>query len=236
MIALEQLSVRAGSFELANASLEVPTGQHAFLMGKTGCGKTTLLEAICGLRPVMSGRVRLMGADVTRLAPAARGVGLVPQDGALFAHLTVHEHLTFALNIRKWDEQRMRVRVDELAGWLGLTHLLHRRPIGLSGGEIQRVALGRALSFRPNILCLDEPLRALDEETRDEMCVLLQSVRAHTGVTILHITHNLSEARKLADCFFVLRGGRVVEQSIQRAETTVPSHDPAAAKPTARGN
>ena len=214
MIRVENLSVRVGQFALENVSFAVPTGQHAFLMGKTGTGKTTLLEAICGLRPIRAGKVSLMDRDVTRLAPAARGIGFVPQEGALFRHLTVREHLTFALTIRKWSAAQIAERVADLAEWLGLRPLLDRKPNGLSGGEAQRVALGRALSFHPSILCLDEPLSALDEETRAEMCEVLQNVRAHTGVTILHITHSLAEARKLADCILLLRDGKITDHGL----------------------
>ena len=225
MIRVEQLSVRVGQFALEDASLEVPTGEHAFLMGKTGTGKTTLLEAVCGLRPIRKGRVRLMGEDVTHLAPGRRGIGFVPQDGALFSHLTVREHLTFALTVRQWPRADLEARVAELAEWLGLEPLLGRRPAGLSGGEAQRVALGRALSFRPPILCLDEPLSALDEETRAEMCGVLRTVRAHTGVTILHITHSLAEARKLADRILVLKDCRITLDGKPENSTRPPGAD-----------
>ncbi len=207
MICLEHLSVRAGQFSLRDVSMQVRTGEHAFLMGKTGTGKTTLLEALCGLRSVLHGTVRLMDHDVTHQPAAQRGIGLVPQDAALFGHLSVREHLSFALAIRHWPGPEIARRVDELARRLALVHLLDRRPAGLSGGEAQRVALGRALSFHPDILCLDEPLSALDDETRAEMGDLLSKVRAETGVTILHITHNRSEAERLADRIFVLRDG-----------------------------
>jgi molybdate/tungstate transport system ATP-binding protein len=210
MIDVDRLSVTAGRFGLQNISFRVAAGQHAVLMGRTGVGKTTLMEAICGLRPTVGGSVRLRGRDVTRVAPGARGIGLVPQDGALFPHLSVREHLGFALSLRRWDPRRIEERTAELAEWLHLGSLLGRHPQGLSGGEIQRVALGRALSFHPEVLCLDEPLSALDEETREEMCQLLLSVRRLSGVTILHVTHSLSEARRLADCVLNLRDGQVV--------------------------
>jgi ABC-type sugar transport system ATPase subunit len=167
------------------------------------------LEALCGLRSILSGTVRLMNRDVTHQSPAQRGIGLVPQDAALFGHLTVREHLSFALSIRQWGAKEIEQRVLELANGLDLSHLLERRPAGLSGGEAQRVALGRALSFHPDILCLDEPLSALDDETRAEMGDLLTKVRSQTGVTILHITHNRSEAERLADRIFILRDGHV---------------------------
>ena len=209
MITVENLSLRAGTFGLNAVSFEVPTGQHAILMGRTGSGKTSILEAICGLRPVEAGSIRLNGRDVTGCAPALRGIGFVPQDGALFPHLTVREHLTFAMSIRGWDQDRMNKRVQDMAGWLRLDRLLDRKPFALSGGEAQRAALGRALSFQPEILCLDEPLSALDEETREEIRDVLQAVRNHSRVTILHVTHSLADAHKLADCVLRLRDGVV---------------------------
>src|SRR5437764_13653633 len=211
MIAVENLAVRAGSFLLEGVSFALAAGQYGVLMGRTGSGKTTLLEAVCGLKPVLGGRVTLVDRDVTRLRPAERGVGYVPQDRALFPTMTVWDHLAFALEIRKWPAEAVAERVGELADLLGLARLLDRKPHGLSGGEAQRVALGRALSARPQVLLLDEPLSALDDETREEMCALLVSVRRHAGVTTLHITHNASEAGRLADRLFRLRDGRIEE-------------------------
>jgi ABC-type sugar transport system ATPase subunit len=210
MISVDCLSLRAGSFALDGLSFEVPTGQYAVLMGRTGSGKTTLLESICGLKPVHAGTIRLMGADVTRLCPAERGVGYVPQDLALFPTHTVRQHLSFAVELRNWPQAAIDARVAELAELLGIGLLLDRRPLGLSGGESQRVALGRALSFRPRILLLDEPLSALDDTTRQEMYTLLRSVQEATGVTTLHVTHSLSEAKALADRLLLLRDGKVV--------------------------
>jgi ABC-type sugar transport system ATPase subunit len=123
--------------------------------------------------------------------------------------MTVHEQIALALMIRRVPAARIEQRVGELADLLGITHLLGRKPRGLSGGERQRVALGRALSFRPHVLCLDEPLSALDEETRLQMCQLLQQVSRQTGVTTLHVTHNRDEARRLADCPFWLHEGKL---------------------------
>jgi ABC-type sugar transport system ATPase subunit len=182
-------------------------------MGKTGCGKTTLLEAICGLRQVHAGRIVLLGRDVTQLKPAQRGVGYVPQDLALFPGHTVREHLAFALEVRRWSRAAIDARVRELAGLLGITHLLDRYPQGLSGGEAQRVALGRALAFHPPVLLLDEPLSALDEDTRSEMATLLRDVQRQTGVTTLHVTHSLTEARRLADRLFVLERAGLREEA-----------------------
>ncbi len=176
-------------------------------MGKTGRGKTTILEAICGLRKIDRGRILVHGTDVTHWAPADREIGYVPQDLALFPTLTVAQHLQFALRLRKYAASQIARRTSELAEVLGITHLLDRSIEGLSGGESQRVALGRALSFDPPVLLLDEPLSALDEATRHEMQSLLLKVKETTGVTTLHVTHSVEEATALADRRFQLVDG-----------------------------
>jgi ABC-type sugar transport system ATPase subunit len=209
MIEVLQVALRAGRFRLRDLSLVVPPRRYGVLMGPTGCGKTTLLEAVIGLRRVEAGEVRLNGADVTRCRPAERGVGYVPQDGALFATMTVRRHLAFALEIRRAPASDVSRRVSELAGALGIRHLLDRTPQGLSGGERQRVALGRALSFRPAILLLDEPLSAVDDETRGSLIALLKQVTRDEGVTTLHVTHSRHEADRLADALFLMRDGRI---------------------------
>ena len=209
MISLRHITVEAGGFQLRDLSMEIPTGSHTALMGRTGSGKTTLLEGICGLRSIRSGSIWIGDREVTQLPPGQRGIGFVPQDGALFDHLTVRQHLEFALEVRGWAPERRETRSRGLAEWLGLTLLLDRLPAGMSGGERQRVALGRALAFHPPVLCLDEPLSALDDQTRGEIVAVLTEIRNRTGITILHITHNRSEAERLADRILHLRDGRL---------------------------
>jgi len=214
MIELDNLSIRSGAFALTNVGLSIPAGAYAVLMGGTGQGKTTILEAICGLRPVTSGQVILGGVDVTRHKPADRGVGYLPQDLGLFPTMTVRGHLEFALRVRRWPALQMQGRVEELADLLGIEQLLARRVRRLSGGEAQRVALGRALSFRPQVLLFDEPLNALDETTRDRLCELLRTVQKQTGVTTLHVTHSRVEARALADRLILLHSGKLEERPL----------------------
>ncbi len=209
MIAIENMTVESGDFRLADVSLTIPAGQYGVLMGRTGSGKTTILECVLGLRHISGGTIRLAGRDVTQLNPAMRGVGYVPQDKALFSRMTVRDHLAFALLIRRTSSADIEHRVQELAESLGIVPLLDRTPHGLSGGEQQRVALGRALSFRPRVLCLDEPLSALDTETRQQMCGLLTEISRREQVTTLHVTHNLEEARHLADCLFAVVDGKI---------------------------
>ena len=176
MIAVEQLSVTVGDFSLKNVSFSLAAGEYGILMGRTGSGKTTLLESLCGLKSVQAGRILINGEDVTRLKPGARGIGFVPQEGALFHKMSVRDQIGFALQIRRQSESSISDRVQTLAESLGIVDLLERFPEGLSGGERQRVALGRALAARPSVLCLDEPFSALDEETRDDMYNLVRSV------------------------------------------------------------
>ena len=209
MIEVEKLSIRAGAFQLNAVSMTIPSGKYGVLMGPTGSGKTTVLECVLGLRDIVSGQIRLCGENVTGLNPALRGIGYVPQDGALFDSMTVREHLDFALMIRRVKKDVCEARVAKLAELLGITHLLERRPMKLSGGERQRVALGRALSFEPRVLCLDEPLSALDDETRIRMCDLLSDVQKKTGTTTLHVTHNRDEAERLSDCLFRINDGQL---------------------------
>ncbi|TWU39688.1 ABC transporter ATP-binding protein [Novipirellula artificiosorum] len=229
MIELEDVTIRAGRFELQKVSLCVPSGNYAVLMGRTGRGKTTLLEAICGLRAIASGSIRIDGTDVTDWSAGDRQIGYVPQDLALFPTFTVREHFEFALRLRKQPRPAIEKRTVELAGMLKVEALLNRSIEGLSGGERQRVALGRALSFRPSVLLLDEPLSALDESTRIQMQKLLREIKSEQHVTTLHVTHSQSEAEAVADLQLVIRDGHIsiagdaVEQSLVVAHQ--PNHE-----------
>jgi ABC-type sugar transport system ATPase subunit len=213
MIRLESIASWTGAFVLENVSFSVPQGAYGVLMGRTGSGKTTLLEIICGLRRPASGRVWLGDREVTHLAPGERGIGYVPQDGALFPTMTVRGQLGFSLRLRRRPAAEIERRVAELAEELSLSPLLDRRPDGLSGGERQRVALGRALAARPQVLLLDEPLSALDEELRDDLAALLRRVQREHSITALHITHSHAEAALLADVLFRLEAGHISESA-----------------------
>lgn len=212
MIELKQVALRSGTFSLYDVSFRIEAGQYVVLMGKTGMGKTTILEAICGLRKITKGSIYIQGSEVTRWSPSDRKIGYVPQDLALFPTLNVREHLEFGPRLRHASKVAIKQRTKELSEVLGLGHLLDRRIQGLSGGEAQRVALGRALAARPALLLLDEPLSALDQATRNEMHAWLIKVKQATGVTTLHVTHNIEEAEALADRRLVLESGRIVEQ------------------------
>jgi ABC-type Fe3+/spermidine/putrescine transport system ATPase subunit len=213
MLSCERLSIVAGSFRLSDVGFVVPQGAFGVLMGATGSGKTTLLEAICGLRKLRGGTIRLHGDDITHWPISTRGIGYVPQDGAVFPRMTVRENLGFGLMMRRAGRRAIDAAVESLAEQLSIAHLLDRHAIRLSGGEAQRVALGRALAIEPRLLLLDEPLSALDESTRGQMTELLKRVQRERGITALHVTHSRQEATALADLLLQLSDGRVAEAS-----------------------
>ncbi len=209
MIRLENVTICQGDFCLTDIGFEIPQRGYGILMGPTGCGKTSLLEAICGLRRIDKGTILLGEQDVTHLIASERQIGYVPQDAALFPTMRVAQQIEFGLAVRKVKKGIRRDRVAQLAALLEITPLLDRFPHGLSGGEKQRVSVARALSFRPRLLCLDEPLSALDDETRTRMINLLGDIHRSENVTVLHITHNVSEAKKLGTILFRLQNGEV---------------------------
>lgn len=198
MISLRDISWRApnSNFELNEVSFTIPDSTYAVLMGATGCGKTTLLEILCGLKTPKTGKIILDERDVTALEPRERGIGYVPQDLALFPGYLVHEQIHFSPYIRG---KKNHALVESLASDLGITHLLKRLPDQLSGGEKQRVALARALAAQPRVLLLDEPLSALDEGTHAEAVKLLRNIQKSYGLSVLHVTHSKTEAESLAD-------------------------------------
>jgi len=209
MIEIKNITVKNGRFVLSEISCEIPDGRYGVLMGKTGAGKTTLLGAVCGLLPVTAGRVRIDGRGVTELPPAQRGIGYVPQHCMLLPSMDVRHNLAFPLWVRRWSPEAMGERVAELAMQLDIKPLLDRDIKGLSGGERQRVALGKALAAYPRVLCLDEPLSAMDERSREGLYQLLTIIKELLPVTVLHVTHNLREAERLADVSLLLEDGRI---------------------------
>jgi molybdate/tungstate transport system ATP-binding protein len=203
-LCLKHVCLHAGLFTLDAVSLTVASGEHVVLMGTTGSGKTLLLETICGLRKPTSGSISSNGRELTFLSPGERGLGYVPQDGALFQSMRVRDQLAFPLHIRG-ERAEAKQRVEAVASLVGIESLLNRTPVGLSGGERQRISLARAIVFRPKVLLLDEPLSALDDETRDALLPVFAEVRAATGVTILHVTHSQREAAELGDRVLFMR-------------------------------
>jgi molybdate/tungstate transport system ATP-binding protein len=210
MIAFENVTISNPGLNIENINFEIPKKSWGVLMGKIGSGKTTILEAVCGLKQISSGKILLMGKDVTSLHPSERNIGYLPQDSALFPTMTVFENIAFAMKIRKWENKRILSRVTEIAGILKIENIIDRKIQRLSGGETQMAALARALSFEPSILCLDEPLNSLDGETKGKMYAALRAVKENTGITAICVTHSDEEAGEIGDLKLMIRDGKIL--------------------------
>lgn len=198
-----------GQAALLDISFSISDGAFACIIGPSGCGKTTLLRILAGLETPSSGQVMLSGADVARLSPALRSIGVVFQSYALFPNLTAAGNIAFGLHGKDWPHARKRARIEEVLSLVGLSGLEKRKPFQLSGGQQQRVALARALAPQPRLLLLDEPLSALDPHVRGVLRAELKDIQRQTGVTTVMVTHDQEEALALADLVVVLRAGRL---------------------------
>ncbi|MGM9489699.1 ABC transporter ATP-binding protein [Ideonella sp. YS5] len=192
-------------------SLQVADGEFLVLLGPSGAGKTTTLRLIAGLEKPDSGRLRMNGEDVTDLLPAGRDCAFVFQQYSLYPHLTVFDNLAFPLRspLRRMPEAEIRLRVGEVAELLHIESKLARKATALSGGEMQRVAIGRALVRRPQVFLMDEPLSSLDAKLREELRVELRRLQQRLGATVVYVTHDHVEATTMADRIGILDGGRL---------------------------
>jgi multiple sugar transport system ATP-binding protein len=197
---------------LEDMSFSVATGKFFVLFGPSSVGKTTTLRMIAGLVPPDKGRVEIFGRDVTHAPIAGRGVSMVFQSFALYPHLTVFENLAYPLREEKVASDEIAKRVNETAAMLKLQHRLERKPNTLSGGEQQRVALGRSLIRRPKILLLDEPLTNLDAKLRHDMRAELKRLHRQFGLTIVYATPDELEALSMGEEIAVMRDGTVVQR------------------------
>ena len=189
--------------------LEVAGGEFVVFVGPSGCGKSTLLRMISGLEDVTAGSITIGERDVTRVAPAKRGVAMVFQSYALFPHMTVAENISFGLRLSGTDKAEVDRRVREVADTLQITPLLERRPKQLSGGQRQRVAIGRAIIRNPNVFLFDEPLSNLDAALRVQMRVEIARLHSEIGATMVYVTHDQVEAMTMADRIVVMNAGMV---------------------------
>lgn len=205
----DRVSIRAGEFALDELTFVVPSGAYAVLMGATGSGKTTILEATCGLRAISNGSISIESRAIESLPPAERLIGYVPQDGALFPTMTARRQIALPMELRGADRPSALARAAELAELVQIEHLLDRRPQGFSGGERQRVAIARAIAWKPRLLLMDEPIGALDEVMRTRVLDALRAVHSHTGVTTIHVTHDPRDVEALSTMLFRLEDGTV---------------------------
>lgn len=201
-----------GDFDL-DVDLTLPGQGVTAVFGHSGCGKTTLLRCIAGLQPAQ-GYLNVNGEDWQSSAGSLpvhrRPLAYVFQDTALFPHLTVRQNLTFGYN-RIAPAQR-RIAPDQAVTWLGLAHLLDRRPGKLSGGESQRVAIARALLTSPRLLLMDEPLSALDQNSKREIMPYLEGLRDNLSIPVIYVSHSMAEVSRLADHVVIMDKGRVTAQ------------------------
>ena len=188
--------------------LEVRDGEFFSLLGPSGCGKTTTLRMIGGFEQPTSGKIELMGDDVTWLPPYRRNVNTVFQNYALFPHLTIFENVAFGLRRKGVRGPEIKSRVAEMLRLVELPGFERRKPTQISGGQAQRVALARALINRPAVLLLDEPLGALDLKLRKQMQVELKRIQQEVGITFIYVTHDQEEAMTMSDRIAVMNRGR----------------------------
>jgi len=189
--------------------LHVDDGEFVVFLGPSGCGKSTTLRMIAGLEEITSGTLKIGGRDVTRLEPKDRNIAMVFQNYALYPHKTVAENMGFALRMQKVPAAEIRQRVQAAAEMLDLGHLLDRKPKQLSGGQMQRVALGRALVREPDTFLLDEPLSNLDAKLRVRMREEIGRLHRKIGTSMVYVTHDQIEAMTLADRIVIMRDGHV---------------------------
>ncbi len=210
MLELRKISKRFADFSLKEVSFTVERGDYFILLGESGAGKSMVLETIAGLVAPDSGSIFLDKKDVTTEKIQDRKAGLVFQDHAVFPHMTVGENIAYSLHGLKLTKEEKKEKVRAIAIELGIGDLLLRMPGTLSGGELQRVALGRTLIQQPQILLLDEPLSSLDTRLKGDLRRLLRSIH-RKGQTILHVTHDYEEALSLGTHIAVIDKGTIIQ-------------------------
>lgn len=226
MLRMHKVSLRAGSFQLKDLSLEIGRGEFHVLLGPTGSGKTLILETLAGLHPIEEGKITLENRDITTLVPEERGLIYVPQDLALFPHMTAWANIEYGLKVRRRKHDHREEFLDFLIRVTAIQNILDRSVLSLSGGERQRVALVRALAVRPTALLLDEPLSALHPTLRWNLRDLLHQLHEELGLTILMVTHDGDDAATLGQRVTVLLEGNLFSaSSLKKLETSPPTEN-----------
>jgi ABC-type Fe3+/spermidine/putrescine transport system ATPase subunit len=211
MLRLININRRLGDFALTDINLEVSDGQYYVLLGRSGSGKTQLLELIAGLEHPDKGSIFLDDRDITRQRIQDRKIGIVFQDFAVFPHMTVFGNIAYPLRVRKENKTIIADKVEKAAETMNIKHILDRSTGKLSGGELQRVALARTLITSPRLLLLDEPLSSLDTSLKDDLKRLLRNLNK-AGQTIIHVTHDYGDAISLAKRVGVIHNGKIIQE------------------------
>jgi len=216
MLEVKQLELQAGDFHFGPLNLSIRQGEHVVLLGRSGSGKSLLLEMISGFLLPRKGHIFLDGEDISGIPANKRPIGLVFQHAALFPHMSVYGNLAYPLHASGMSKARIVREIESLAEKFSIGHLLERNPTSLSGGEIQRVSIARTLARKPKVLLLDEPLSALDVQLRDDVRQLLRNLTSE-DLTILHVTHDPEEALRLADWVGIMQDGNIVQSGVPSA-------------------
>jgi multiple sugar transport system ATP-binding protein len=209
---------------LENFSLEISSGEFMVLLGPSGCGKTTVLRCIAGLTDITSGEIYIGNELVNKLPPKDRDVAMVFQNYSLYPHMNVYDNIAFPLKMRKVQKGKIKESVQKIAKLLNIDNLLERKPKEISGGQMQRVALGRALVREPKIFLMDEPLSNLDAKLRTEMRVEIKKLQEKVGITTLYITHDQAEAMSMADNVGIMDSGKLLQLDSPQKVYTEPAN------------
>ena len=196
---------------LEDVSFQAKRGELIAIVGPSGCGKTTLLKTIVGILFPQKGSIFIDQVDITNIPIEKRAIGYVPQNQGLFPHLKTSENIAFGLIAQKKKKEEIHSRVHELAKMSGIEGVLNRKPHELSGGQQQRVALLRALAPSPKLLLLDEPLSNIDAQLREQLAIYIRNMQIKSEITALFVTHDLDEAKMLADKIVVVNQGKVIQ-------------------------
>jgi multiple sugar transport system ATP-binding protein len=211
-VSVKNLTKKFGNtFAVNDITLELPDGKLTVLVGPSGCGKTTLLRMLAGLEEPTEGEIYIGDKELAHVPAWDRNVAMVFQSYALYPHMTVFKNMAFPLEARKTSKSEIKRRVEEAAGILGLENLLSRYPRQLSGGQMQRVAIGRAIVRQPDVFLMDEPLSNLDAKLRVSMRAELKRLQRTLGVTTVYVTHDQAEAMTLGDNLVVMHDGCVLQ-------------------------
>ena len=208
-IELINVSKKYKDFSIKEVSFKVEKGGYHVLLGRSGAGKSLILEIIAGFKKADSGKILVNGIDITNKKIQKRNVSIVFQDLAIFPHKTVRENIAYSLKRRK-TKSEIKIIVEQLAKEMNITRILDKKPNNLSGGEIQRTVIARTLASKPEVLLLDEPLSALDVQLKSEIRLLLKELN-RKGYTIIHITHDFDEAVRMADRVSIINKGKVLQ-------------------------
>ena len=213
MLNLKNITKKLGEFQINDIDLKISEGTYYVLLGRSGSGKTQLLELIAGLNKPDAGEIWLDGENITKKRIQGRKIGLVFQDYAIFPNMTVFGNIAYSLNSWKGERKLIKEKVRNIATELNIVHLLERDTQHLSGGEMQRVALARTLITSPRLLLLDEPMASIDASLKDDIKRLLRRLNRQ-GLTIIHVTHDYREAISLASKVGVIHNGRIIQEGI----------------------